>query len=289
TGSARWFHPPSDTTQFTVGVVHIGDPGYFASLQTVLDSCDVVLFEGVGRGEASAEDLARMDVLLKMQLALKGALGLGFQKDWIDYDRDFWRNSDVGFDELQRELLRRDAALPTDHPMVRALLGRVMESVDPQRIGHPALAGRLKRTVGPLLAQADRILQREGFAGMRAAVIEFRNAAVLHDVDELLADAPPGRRIAVFYGAGHLPHFHDALRERGFVHQGVAWHRAWALDPEPEDLVDRRALDAVVRTAIEAHGADLEVGAWFGTSRGPLWGFREHEPRAVASALKAAS
>src|SRR5690606_7879434 len=90
------------------------------------------------------------------------------------------------------------------------------------------------------------------------------------------------------YGAGHLPHFHDALRERGFVHQGVAWHRAWALDPEPEDLVDRRALDAVVRTAIEAHGADLEVGAWLGTSRGPLWGFREHEPRAVASAIKSA-
>src|SRR5690606_182464 len=59
TGTGRWFHPPTGTTVFVVGVVHIGDAEYFGELQKLLDMSDLVLFEGVGRGAAGDEQIAR--------------------------------------------------------------------------------------------------------------------------------------------------------------------------------------------------------------------------------------
>ncbi|MGA0870734.1 MAG: hypothetical protein ACO3UM_17530, partial [Planctomycetota bacterium] len=116
TGTARWHHAETDTTVFLVGVVHIADRTYFGQLQRFLDSCDLVLFEGVGRGAASEEDIARLGTMMQMQLSLRGALGLDFQKDCVDYDRPFWRNSDVPIDEVLAELQSRGAALPTANP-----------------------------------------------------------------------------------------------------------------------------------------------------------------------------
>jgi hypothetical protein len=92
TGVARFFEERSRTTLFLVGAVHIGEPAYYERLQDVLDSCDVVLFEGVGggRGVAPSDDeVASMDALTKLQLTLKDALGLQFQKDGLDYRRPF--------------------------------------------------------------------------------------------------------------------------------------------------------------------------------------------------------
>src|SRR5690606_11710335 len=137
---------------------------------------------------------ARLDVMMRMQLTLRAALGLGFQKDHVDYRRPFWRNSDVSIDEVLAELEARDAALPTDHPIVRALAERVLGAASGSGRRDPRLQRNLRRQIAPVLAQADAIMQRPAFGGMRGAILEHRNAHVMRDLELELDGGPRGRR-----------------------------------------------------------------------------------------------
>ncbi|MBI5853498.1 MAG: hypothetical protein HZB39_21010 [Planctomycetes bacterium] len=249
TATSRWFDPATETAIFLVGVVHIADPAYYRELQKVLDAQDLVLFEGVGKGEASDEELASLDVMMRMQLAMRGATGLGFQKDHVDYAREWWVNSDVDYSELRAALRERSASLPTDHPVVARLLKTALSLADGSDARRSIrLQHRLKALMGPGLAQADAILQRPAFAGMRGAVIEHRNGAVMADLERTLAGGPRGRWIGIFYGAGHLPDFAARFTTRGLRYDGAGWHRAWRMPArEPDERFDRRTLDGQLR------------------------------------------
>ncbi len=263
TCTSRWRDVKTGTTVFLVGVVHIADPSYYGELQKMLDSCDLVLFEGVGKGEVSNDELASLDVMMRMQLAMRGALGLGFQKDFVDYDREFWVNSDVDYSELRRALADRSASLPTDHPVVQRLLKSALSLAKGSSASRSRkLQHRMKNLMGPGLAQADAILQRPAFSGMRGAVIEYRNEAVMKDLDRELARGIEGRWIAIFYGAGHLPDFAHRFTERGMQFEGAAWSRAWTIPAkEPVDHFAKSVFDDLVedRRTKDGDGAVLGV------------------------------
>lgn len=256
TATSRWFDPATETAIFLVGVVHIADPAYYRELQKVLDAQDLVLFEGVGKGEASDDELASLDVMMRMQLAMRGATGLGFQKDHVDYAREWWVNSDVDYAELRTALRERSASLPTDHPVVARLLKTALSLADGSDARRSIrLQHRLKSLMGPGLAQADAILQRPAFAGMRGAVIEHRNGAVMADLERTLAGGPRGRWIGIFYGAGHLPDFAARFTARGLRYDGAGWHRAWRIPArEPDERFDRRTFDERLRAEEGALG-----------------------------------
>ncbi|MBM4016403.1 MAG: hypothetical protein FJ293_15750 [Planctomycetes bacterium] len=234
TGIGRFFHEPTRTTLFLVGAVHVGDAAYYERLQDVLDSCDRVLFEGVGPrpGDAapSEDDVARFDALFQLQLRLKDLLGLEFQRDGLDYDRSWWRNADVGVTALRAELDARGAALPTDSPLVRALLQMVLQGLDTGRLdADPRMRAMLKRQVAAVLATAEQLLAGQADA-LQSVLVEWRNDAALAVLDDEIADGRPGRWIALFYGAAHLADFADKLALRGFTYETMDWLEAWRLD-----------------------------------------------------------
>ncbi|MHC5063977.1 MAG: hypothetical protein ACYTG5_08380 [Planctomycetota bacterium] len=236
-GSTRWYQEDSETTLFVVGVLHIGELEYYQELQTGLDSCDLVLFEGVRSAEddkePSEEQLASMDLLMRLQLAMKDALDLTFQKDGIDYERDFWRNADMDFASMQARMQELGTGLPTDNPLLRNLLDGVLRLLDPSQVRkHPTIVQRLRRTMGPTLQMANEVMQGPSFAKMGQVIIIERNAVVMDMLAEAIAEGPNGRRIALFYGAGHLPDFDRRLEELGWTYQGEGWHRAWNIEPE---------------------------------------------------------
>ncbi|MSR46165.1 MAG: hypothetical protein EXS13_03720 [Planctomycetes bacterium] len=234
TGIARFFHEPTRTTLFLVGAVHVGDPDYYARLQDVLDSSDVVLFEGVGpsAGEAppAAEEIARFDALFQLQLKLKDLLGLQFQKDGLDYRRPNWTNADVDLGALHAQLEARGAALPTDHPLVRALLHMVLGGIDAAQLDRePRLRAMVKRQAAAALATADQLLGGS-MPALNEVLVDWRNDAALAVLDSEVAAGERGRWIALFYGAAHLPDFATKLAARGYEFQSATWLRAWRVE-----------------------------------------------------------
>ena len=85
--------------------------------------------------------------------------------------------------------------------------------------------------MAPVLAQADRLMQRPGFARLRGAIIEYRNRAVEKVLDRELERGPRRRWLSIFYGAGHMPDFHGRLTATGWTYQGIAWSDAWTVEP----------------------------------------------------------
>lgn len=234
-GSTRWYDAESETTLFVVGVLHIGELEYYHELQAGLDSCDLVLFEGVRPGnddtEPTEDELASMDLLLRLQLAMKDALDLTFQKDGIDYERDFWRNADMDFISLRARMKELRTGLPTDSPLLRMILDGALRFLDPSQVRkHPSMVQQLRREAGPMLQLANHYMQQPGFAKLRQVIITERNAVVMDMLADELQTGPKGRRIALFYGAGHLPDFDRRLKDSAWTYQAEGWHRAWKIE-----------------------------------------------------------
>ncbi len=236
TGVARFFHEPTRTTVFLVGAVHIGEIDYYARLQDLLDSCDEVLFEGVGPGAGQAppsdEELGRMDALLKLQLMLKDALGLTFQKDGLDYHHAAWRNADVDFGSLSRRMQEKGVQLPTDSPLMQALIRLAVGTFDLSTAkANPGLQRMLKRQAAAAMMMADTLLGSDGAQkALGEVLVDWRNDAALAVLDEELREGAKGRWIAIFYGAAHLPDLAAKLAARGLEYQRSTFVPAWTIE-----------------------------------------------------------
>ncbi|GIW71146.1 MAG: hypothetical protein KatS3mg102_0688 [Planctomycetota bacterium] len=235
--SVDYRRPGSETVLRLTGVIHIGDPEYYRVLQQqCLDTADVVLFEGVkfvdAAGRPIQPDTQQGADLGAMYTALGRLLGLGFQKDGIDYEREHFVHCDVTVgpgDPLHQQvdpaqirqairLLRPLVSLKDlfaagpegrrtedaiKHFMVTAMMMQIDAMTDDEarraledRFGGggtpPALRGRA--------ARAAEALRRAGGLGglgmppaMREQVLERRNAYVLERLRERLAAADPAR------------------------------------------------------------------------------------------------
>jgi hypothetical protein len=212
----------------------VADRAYYDEVQDLLDGCDTVLFEGVGHGKAGSpppdEELARYDALFRLQIKLKDLLGLEFQHDGLDYKRDFWKNADVDMESLSARLKEEGVGLPTDPPLIRALLNLVMGVLDASKLGeNPQFRQQIKRQSAAALAASDTLFGG-AMQGLGRVLIDWRNDAALAALDADLAAGPKGRWIAIFYGAGHLPDLTAKLLARGLEYQGTDWLRAWVVE-----------------------------------------------------------
>jgi hypothetical protein len=221
---------------YLVGAVHVAHADTFERQQDLLDSMDLVLWEGVGAKERpSAEAMERFDVLAKAQILLKNLLNLEFQVrkpgelTGIDYDRSFWRNSDMSADALQAELDRRGLSIVPNEALFKAVFGALFKVVDPAKVPRNESTGRAYRgLVAPLMADTERIFSQAGAEGLKSVLLEMRNERVMEELANVLAAPGAPDRIAIYYGAAHLPGMARALTEEmGFTYLGVHWVEAW--------------------------------------------------------------
>ena len=215
---------------YLVGAVHIAHPETFAEQQSILDSMDLVLWEGVGGHEKPSEEaMERFDVLFKVQTALKNILNLDFQLERIDYHRGFWCNSDMGLNQLQAELDRRNLSIMPNEELVRGLFGTIFKVIDPKKVPRNEQVGRTYRAlVAPFMADTEQIFAQAGAEGLKEVLINMRNRKVMDDLAVVLAEPDAPQRIAIYYGAGHLPDMARILvDEMGFSYLGAHWITAW--------------------------------------------------------------
>jgi hypothetical protein len=223
-----------------IGAVHIGEPGYYDDLNKLFEKYDVVLYELVApAGTRIAKGTKPSNHPIAMlQSGMKDVLALEHQLEHIDYTKENLVHADMSPDDFQKSMAERGESMFT---MMLRMMGEGMARQATAQSGGKSVDAEL------LLALFDknralalkRIMaeQFDEMGGMTAAldgpqgstIITERNKVALR---QLAKEIESGKqRIAIFYGAGHLPDMEKRLLsdfklKRGEEKWLTAWHLA---------------------------------------------------------------
>jgi hypothetical protein len=227
-----------------VAAVHIGDAAYYEALNHRFESYDAVLYELVapegtvverGRGTSNSHPLGAL------QNGMKALLALDHQLEKIDYTKDNFVHADMSPDQfLQAMKDRKEGFLQMYMRLLGQSLGaqsdQAMKGESPDVAVFAALFAedrplRLKKVLAQQLADSEQLLT--SFGGEEGSVlISERNKAALKVLKEQIAAGK--KRLAIFYGAGHLADMDRRLREEfGLKPVEITWLTAWDLNPKP--------------------------------------------------------
>jgi hypothetical protein len=236
TGIARFRAKDTEHHVDLVGAIHVGDKSYYEELNRLFRDYDVVLYELIAPegtrvprgGQESDHPVGRI------QRAIKAMLDLSFQLDEIDYSRPHLVHADMSPEDFAKSMEERGESFlqilfrmmgqaasqsgRTDLPSDRDLLLALLSPDRPLRLKR-ILAGQFEDLEGQMAVF-------EGPSG--STLISERNKRALQ---VLRQQQDLGRRkIAIFYGAGHLPDMAERLQEDfGLEYDSTRWLRAWDL------------------------------------------------------------
>lgn len=227
-----------------VAAVHIGDAAYYEALNRRFETYDALLYELVapegtvverGRGTSNAHPLGAL------QNGMKSMLALEHQLEQIDYTKKNFVHADMSPDQFMQAMKDRNEGFLQ---MYMRLLGQTLgqqsemaaQGESPDVAIFAALFAedrplRLKKVLAQQLADTEELLT--SFGGEEGSVlISERNKAALKVLKEQLAAGK--KRLAIFYGAGHLADMDKRLREDfGLKPVEITWLTAWDLTPKP--------------------------------------------------------
>lgn len=221
-----------------IGAVHIADADYYELLNRIFQGYDHVLYEMVKPKDMPVvRDREHESAISMFQRSLTALLGVSFQLDVVDYSAENFLHADLDpttFFRLQDEkgenllTLMLQAAIKEwetaeDHPESQAMpLAMLLAAMSKDR-------GRsMKLVLGRQFAQLDRIAAgfEKSLNGAESVLLIDRNKAALAVLKERLAAGDT--KLAIFYGAAHLPDMERRLNsEFGFHRSGQEWITAW--------------------------------------------------------------
>lgn len=238
------------------GVIHIADRSYYKALSRRLQHYDAVLYEFVAPAERRIPDPAtapRHPFALLQQLAAQG-LGLTDQLAEMDYQAENFVHADLSPEELRRLLEERgDDSFTVFADSLLHWIRRANKSAADEEESANRTEFNLAELVEPGGTLKVRRLLAEQFANpgdleaalpplQRTLLIEDRNDRAMEVFEEQLAAGH--RRIAFFWGAGHMQDFERRLMlEYDLKPAGVIWRNAWDLR---EGAVERPPLEALL-------------------------------------------
>lgn len=222
-----------------IGVVHVGEKEYYQQLNERFKQYDAMLYELVAPegtkipkgGRTEAEGL---NPLAALQMGMKSMLGLEFQLEHIDYTPDNFIHADMSPEEFFESMSNNEESIG------RMMLNSIGSSMAMQSKGSSAEAGLLlslfssDRTKSLRRTMAQQMEDIEaGMAIFRgkdgSTIIDHRNAKCM---SVLKREIDGGKeRLAIFYGAGHLPDMQKRLlNDFNLKRAGRTWLMAWDLD-----------------------------------------------------------
>jgi hypothetical protein len=225
-----------------VGVIHVGDKEYYEELNEIFKKYDVVLYELVAEPDTrpSRERTGNepQSLLSAFQSGMGNALALEHQLDHIDYHAANMVHADLTPAEFARRVADRGDLIQT---LYRAMMLSAQRSNDPDaQRSDMRMQGRLLGSLfvsDPSLS-LKRVLAEEMMnqledagwiiGGDESAIITDRNEAALQVLRQKIDEGK--KKIAIFYGAAHLPEFARSLeRDFGMEKTGIEWIIAWDL------------------------------------------------------------
>lgn len=188
-----------------------------------------------------------------LQKRLAETFGLAFQLEEMAHAGPKWINADMSIDEVQEALgFGGDAGDEGERNMLFALLdgSSLPAKVASMLLGLveaiPGMAPRMKVMMLEMLANVDEsALSNASFPGMgdmkemMKVIIEDRNQVVIDDLRRTIKEHPEYKRVAVLYGAGHLPDLARRLEDQlGYTHKSGKWITAIRVNLDAEGISD---------------------------------------------------
>jgi hypothetical protein len=221
-----------------VSAVHIADKAYFTTLNQRFLSYDAVLYELVGGPMPKEGDLSdrpqdpKLAWIASMHQRLQESLALSSQLHEIDYRAANFVHADMTIEQF----------LAAREQKSESFLGLLFKAMDVQNqldsSGGPGLvklleilvrqdsADDLKRMIGREFDSVENLIAGLE-AGEGTVIITERNRIAL---EKLQAEIKRGqKRLAIFYGAAHLPSMEKELLKLGYTKMKTEWVKAWAM------------------------------------------------------------
>jgi hypothetical protein len=222
-----------------VGAVHVGEKAYYEALNKLFESYDVVLYELVAPegtrvpkgGRPSGHPVALL------QTGLKDMLALEHQMQYVDYTKDNMIHADMSPDEFAKSMNDRGESWVS---MLFRMMGAGLaqqsrlqaQGKSPEVDFLAALlsqdrAGALKRMMAEQFESVEGVMDAlEGPKG--STIIGERNKVALRKLAEQIAAGK--KKIAIFYGAGHLADMEKRLVDDFHLKRAAEeWMTAWNL------------------------------------------------------------
>lgn len=241
---------PSGQRVDLVAATHLADKQYFQRLNKLFQQYDMVLFEMVldlpedqlqpeliREALKPENQVEGSDPLSALQQGLADLLGLSFQLNEIDYTPANFRHADLTLAEFVAAMESND-----ETPLTIVLKLLRSGSSQPESPDFLALS---EISVLKLMAQGpsarDRLILKRAFAvsfdQMEEAVnalqgttlLQGRNTRALEVLEQQLKAGH--RKVAVFYGAAHMPDLEARLHKKGWKTLSRDWITAWNLGP----------------------------------------------------------
>lgn len=227
-----------------VAAVHLGEAAYYKALNTRFQSYDAVLYELILPEEMAGQPLpAEMDTgsgLSGFQGMMARTMGMTTQIGNIDYSAKNFVHADLTMEGLTAAMDARQESMWTylqkllmdsgSSAATQADLGvtnQELADLDLFAImsGKTTAKDRkvLKKLMATVMSSPDGAMN-----GLEdTALLTERNKAALKVVD---AQSKAGkRRMALYYGAAHMPDLEAKLTAKGWKRTGVDWLQAWTI------------------------------------------------------------
>jgi chitinase len=229
---------PGKPDIWLVGAIHVGSHAYYSQVQSLLNSQDLVLYEGVRPTDSSAASMKPAATgPMSIYKVLSDAIGLDFQLNDINYDRPNWKNVDLSWERIVALNKMEAKSKSTGVDTIKSLL-------DPNGTMAKAFT-KMITSATPGTREAFKLMIVK-FAGggfkspldptTNDIVIGARNKVVVDAIGQVLAKPNPPKSIGVFYGAFHLPTMEQSLADRfGYREAEELWMTSVSVDPSKLD------------------------------------------------------
>jgi hypothetical protein len=246
--AVKSFRLPSGQQVDLVGAVHIADDAYYQALNRRFDRYDSVLFELVGDPgyvtttapqvlkQRSAQEYT--GALSTLQQAMGKYLNLTFQLGEIDYTKKNMVHADTSAAEFARMQQERGETMLT--LLARAMNAQLSSGGQGSAASELNVVALIRILLSPdaatefkkvLARQFDQmesltaLMERDG----GSAILSGRNDVAVNKLQQVLASRKQ-RRVAVFFGAGHMPGIEALLIAKLDAHAaGEEWLAAWTI------------------------------------------------------------
>lgn len=232
-----------------IAAVHIGEKSYYEALNEQFKKYDAMLYELVApegstppRQEPGTKRPAKRrstSAVSGLQTAMKDMLALDFQLDHIDYTQKNFVHADMSPEQFAKSMSKRGESIWT---IVLQAMGRSL-AMQGKR-GQPSEADLLLALFDKNRALALKRVLAEQFEDIEGAMSVFegpdgstliseRNKKALEVLKREIASGK--KRLAIFYGGGHMPDMARRLVEDFKLEpQEEHWLTAWDLRPAPK-------------------------------------------------------